>query len=127
MSDFDIFKDLGITAEDMQKLEAREKELAGTRKPTEKYALSIAVEAAIEKLAKELDGEIQIEHVDSLDMVRIIRVEDIALMDGYVFPIFKAIINSVDAFMVEYDELQPEILMLWFIIRDVFTYDESAN
>lgn len=127
MSDFDIFKDLGITAEDMQKFEAREKELAGTRKPTEKYALAIAVEAAIEKLAKELDGEIQIEHADSLDMVRIIRVEDMALMDGYVFPIFKAIINSVDMFMVEYDELQPEILMLWFTIRDVFTYDESAN
>ena len=127
MSDFDIFKDLGITAEDMQQVEAREKELAGTRKPTKKYELAIAVEAAIEKLAKELDGEIQIEHADSLDMVRIIRVEDIALMDGYVFPIFKAIINSVDAFMVEYDELQPEILMLWFIIRDVFTYDESAN
>lgn len=127
MSDFDIFKDLGITAEDMEKLEAREKELAGTRKPTEKYALAIAVEAAIEKLVKDLDGEIQIEHADSLDMVRIIRVEDMALMDGKRFPIFKAIINSVDMFMVEYDELQPEILMLWFTIRDVFTYDTAAN
>lgn len=127
MSDFDIFKDLGITAEDMQKFEAREKELAGTRKPTEKYELAIAVEAAIEKLAENVGGYVINEHEDSLAFVRQLKVESAAVFGNKSLPLLRVILTNVDSFSVEVDDLDSELIVLHFIIRDVFTYDESAN
>lgn len=127
MSDFDIFKDLGITAEDMQKLEAREKELAGTRKPGKKYRIAIGVENAINDLAKSIGGYVVNEHPDSLAMVRQLKFKDSMIMSSEDFHLLKTIMANVDDLIIRLDDTEDDVIVLHFIIRDVFTYDTAAN
>lgn len=125
--DLELLKNLGITAEDMQKLEAREKELAGTRKPGKKYRIAIGVEVAINDLAKSIGGHVVNEHSDSLAMVRQLKFKDSMIMSSEDFHLFKTIMANVDDLIIRLDDTEDDVIVLHFIIRDVFTYDESAN